>query len=657
MATCLVVKCGGVLFLAEDCGVVRIFWLVIVISFGWTGGIPCFVYGQTKGISSLGIQLPVLRTPTTETDAVQKRVSEWFRLWRLGQFNAALLSCKEIHQLQQEMGISNLFLFSNTLVLLGDQLRKQGKYDQAHALYSWANTVAPDVSRPYFRLSWSTLILQPTRLHVAARFFWHGLLTKMRSPLEVATLAAGTARFLFWTLGVAFLLFWICLLLRCLRPFLMDLRELFPPGVTPFQMSLMSVMLLFLPPLMGAGLLDTLLFWVLFSWFYQNTRERFLTTGGLVLVSLLPIACIFLGKLVGLVHSPTQALYVLNQSEVRVESAKKLQVALEKTPKDIDLLWSLGLYFKRKGDLQTARLYYEKALKLSTIPALQVNLGNLYFIERDVEKAFATYKKAIQSHHIPEGLFNISQILKHSSSTASEVVQQKVDALQEALRGGGQRVERFERQEKTHWNRYIMDVELPSSRYWQRILERPEYTDIFSRLWPSLSSWIPAVYAPWVGVGVAVLLWLLLPLGRRFFCGCSCSQCGLIFRVVTSDTTSSTHCSQCEQLNQKKEGFSPARRVQKEIEIQRYQRWRYYSQAILATFLVGSGHIMRQKTAKGFFLFLCAATTVFLWIFSEPFLVSPFSLGDTHSLWLTLGMTVWTGWLYFLSLRETLSHS
>ncbi len=631
----------------------RKFWISICIGIwmGWPGSIQAQSKSSVAGVTALGIRLPILRKPSPEAGQIKRRVQEWFRLWRRGKHSVALQSCKEIQQLQHELGVSNLFLFASALVQEGDKLYEKGKTDRANSLYRWAQKVAPSLSRPYFRLSWMIVRHHPGQIHTAFPVFWKGLMAQIRSPIEATVVLVGVSRFLGWTLGLSFALLWFFLLLRCLRPLLFDFHGLFPRGVTPFQMSLLSMLLLLLPPLMGAGVLETLLCWTLFAWFYQSTRERILTTTGLLLVSALPFVLLFMGRLVSVINSPVQDLYMLNHSTTRIATARRLERYLRSHPKSLDVLWSLGLYYKRLGRALEARRMYQRAIRVKSDPSLQVNLANLAFLVREPEKAFFLYQKALKRKALPEGLFNFSQLLKHSTATQQELMQQKADARDAALQKGGKRVEAFEKQVQPHINRYIMDIALPSHRYWQRLLEQKDRTALQARIWGRISTWIPLDYAPWTGALFALLLWFLVPVGRRYFQGRSCVQCGTIY---DREESHSAICGQCSHLFEKKEG-SPARRVQKEFEIQRFQRKRYYSQAILSFLVMGAGQILRQKAFKGFLYLLCLTATLYVWIFTQPLISHPMSVGDSQYLWLNIALTSVTVLLYVLSLRETLN--
>lgn len=630
---------------------VRKLWIVLglLLSVGCGG----MAWGQTKKLESLGIQLPELRRPSGEVNPIQRRIREWFRLWRQKRYQSAISSFKEIHKLQKDLAVNNLFLFSSALVLQADERWNQGNTKQAQQLYQWAQTFSPTYARPYFRLGWFSLYNQWTKPHIGAIFVWKGVVATVRSPVEAAAPLVALARFLGWLFGIAFLCLWISLLLRCLRSLLSDLRNMFPQGVTPFQMSLMSLLLLLLPPLMGAGILETLLFWILFSWFYQSNSERVLTTLGLLLLSGLPFVAGYVGKFVSFAQSPLQQMYTLNQSADRAQAAPHLaRIAEKKHPYRFEILSSLGLYYKRIGQLGRSRTYYQRALKLRSAASVRVNLGNLDFIEREPEKAYQHYLKGAST---PEGQFNLSQLLKHSASTAPNIVQQKVDASQAALRSGGARVERFEQGQTQQINRYIMDAEVPLSLYWKLFLQTPDRTRLSERIWQTLSAWIPIAFAPFTGIAFVVLLWLLLPVLGRVFQGRACSQCGSVYQRLEAGSNPRTLCSQCRQLDEKKEGLSPARRVQKELEIQRYQRLRYYAQVVLAVVMMGSVQVIRNKTWKGFFYFLALAITGFLWLFPEAFLSHSLSVGTSRYWWLTIGFTGWTVLLYYFSLREALT--
>lgn len=625
---------------------VRRFWITLCVGIWliFPEGVWAQSSSKTSGVSASGIRLPVLRKPAPESGQVTSRVREWFRLWRQGKRSAALQMCSDIQKLQRDLGIENLFLFSSALLRLGDTLVGKGEAEVAKKLYDWANKMAPAYSLPYFRLSWMTFRYQPGKMYLSFPLLWKGWKRRLSSPFEVSVFSVELSRYLGWTLGLSFALLWFFLLLRCLRPLLVDFSSLFPTGVTSFQMSLLSLLLLFLPLLMGAGLLEALLCWVFFAWFYQSTRERVLTTTGLLLLSALPYFLFYVGKFASIINSPVEDLYRLNVSAERTLAARRLERYLQKNSKSLDVLWSLGLYYKRRGRNFEARRMFSRALKVKAAKGLRVNLGNLDFLEQEPEKAFLKYRKAL----IPEGMFNLSQLLKHSTAIRQEVIAEKVNARSAALSQGGARVENFEKQVQPQINRYIMDVSLPKNRYWKRLLEQEDRTALQARVWGWLSSWIPLAYAPWTGVGVAILLWLLAPLGRRSFRGRSCEKCGTVF---DRDQNTGAICAQCKFLFQKKEGSS-ARKVQKEFEIQRHQRRRYFSKLALSVLVMGSGQILQQKAIKGFFLLLLLTTTIYLWLFPQPLLSNPMEPISEQGWWLAISVTAITLVLYVFSVRE-----
>ena len=130
--------------------------------------------------------------------------------------------------------------------------------------------------------------------------------------------------------------------------------------------------------------------------------------------------------------------------------------------------------------------------------------------------AVKRYQAALKlNSRLVEAHYNLSQVFKHSHST--EIVQQGVANLSAARDLGGERVEKFRKQEKKRTNRYLMDRAFPRQRYLRSLFQQKKHSELMEALWYGGVRWFPYKIAPFVGVGGAILLWFLLPLGGRYF--------------------------------------------------------------------------------------------------------------------------------------------
>lgn len=608
---------------------------------------------KVSEFDALGIELPVLRRSVRTVQHVRSLVREWDKLWKKNRTGQAKGVLKELHELRLNSGYSHFVSLTSVLLKRASDAEQEGHYARARYLYEQATHFSPSSPTPQYRLSWVILRSDPSQLYRSFKAFWKGLKLHRFDIFGVTVWIVNCAWFLAWLLGCTFGLFWLVLLIRSLRSFQSDFRDLFPDGVTSFQIQLLSLFLIFLPLLMGAGIVETLLCWILISWFYQTKTERVLTTLGLLLLSATPYAANWVGRLASLSDSTLASVYKMNTTEWGARELKRVTNAANRS-KDETLLWSLGLYYKRRGQLTTARAYYKRAYQKRRNPALLINLANIDFIEQKAESAYNKYRKALRSRGLPAGQYNLSLMYQHSHST--DVVPLKVDALTAARRGGGERIEQFIKQSKQQINRYVMDI-VPSQIYYLRqLLVLRDQTALRQRLWSYAATWLPLSIAPWLGIGMAFLLWLLFPLVGRFFCGTSCTRCGCIVgRREQQMGAAEGECTQCHQLTAKTEGVSPERRVRKEFEIQKFKRRRSWVMLASALF-IGVGQLLLKKSSKAFFLFLVLSTLLFIWMFQAPLLVHPFHAGGGRPFWLAIAVTVCAAILYIRSVREILSH-
>ena len=610
-----------------------------------------------KVIAELNLQLPVLRQPEAQSPAqkVKRRLLEWQRWWRQGQYGLVKQGLKDLRELKKDLGIRNFVTLSLFLLQRGDLYKRKGRDKEARFYYQQAIDFSPDLSEPRFRLAWLHLREQPTDVKKLSKMFWGGILAASADFFGLAGKALHTAYVIALFFFFLFVLFLSCVLVRHLRSFLFDFKDLFPPGVSTFQVELLSIILLFIPPLMGGGLLETLLFWTLIAWFYLTRSERVLASLCLLMLSGSAFMLDYVERGASIADSPVRWLYLLNETDMRREAAQALEERLMKKRRSFDTLWSLGLYYKRTARLKKAREYFNRALKIRRASGLYVNLGNLNFIEQEGGAAYKMYQKAIKlNRYSAEAHYNLALLLKHSQST--NVVQQQVNALEAAQIMAPKKVNAFQKDNKKQSNRFLMDVSFPQERYWGFIQRLSGNGHFVAALWPRISHWIPSSLALWVGLIAFVLLWLLLPVGRMYFHAKPCTQCGdMISHRHVPDHEHEEWCVQCVHLFIKKEAEAARRRVEKEIAISRYQRGRFRFRALLSVLLMGSGQILIGRAIKGFFLLGFTALIVALWYAGSPMLPHPFQLSAFHVWPLIIGIGILFLLFYIQALREILA--
>lgn len=607
-----------------------------------------------KEYDALAVRLPTLVRASNESSRLRRQVSEWIRAWRTKQYKRANDIRKQLHQLRHATGTPNAYVVSLAFIREAEQALARGEASRSIQLYKDAAAFAPSYWTPHYRLAWLIVRYDTAKVYRATKHLLKAFRLHVNNLFGLAVTSINILRYLMWVLGFAFLFFWVLLMLRSLPSFQSDFRDLFPDGVTHFQIQLLSLFLIFLPLLMGAGLLETLLCWIAISWFYQTNKERIYTTVGLLLLSVVPIGAEWTGKLASLAGSPQESVYLLSQTDMGTSERSRLRKLALRKGADPHIAWALGLHYKRKGQFSLARTMYKRAYKKSRNPALLVNIANIDFILGRGAEAFQGYKKALAKRGMYAGQYNLSLIFKHS--TSMDVVSQKVDALTAARASGGQRLEAFVSQSTLHTNRYLVDVPIPNKYYLLSFLKMKDQTQLTSRLWGYAATWIPKAFAPWVGLGMVVLLWILFPIGRRYFRGKPCTRCGRIigWKEQHAGNTES-ECNQCLELSGKRESISAERRVKKELEIQRHKRRRSILLTFAAVGCMGAGQLLLRESTKAFLLLFFLGSIAFVWLYPAPLLAYAFGGGGSQSLVMPIGLSLIGLLLYIRSVRYVLA--
>ena len=79
------------------------------------------------------------------------------------------------------------------------------------------------------------------------------------------------------------------------------------------------------------------------------------------------------------------------------DAEEVLNEILEISPDSVNVFNSLGVLYRRKGDLKTALTHYQKALKVHpNVPHIYYNIGRLYFDMKQVEEAKSYFNRALK---------------------------------------------------------------------------------------------------------------------------------------------------------------------------------------------------------------------------------------------------------------------
>ncbi|MCB9639516.1 MAG: hypothetical protein H6728_03010 [Myxococcales bacterium] len=610
----------------------------------WVGLLFLFgtpVYAQTA--REYPLDLPNL-APAPSVQSLHQQMQEWYQTVKRGRKGLAKRRLDSLYQLTRDRALYNYIALSHALLAFGDADLRRGQYDDALYFYQQASRFSPKLASVDYRLAWLALQTELTAPHIALNHLSRGLRKEWMDPLQRAYMLQQALLFSVAGLGLLFFLWWIFLLIRSLRTLDFDFREMFPTGVTLQQLRIFTLLLLLMPILMGGGLIEILLLWIAFSWFYQTWSERVISTVGLLCLSLLPLAFLWIGHLATIPGSRIETVYLLNEADQSPAMVLRAEKALLSSPRDADLLWALGVYYKRNNEFQKARTYLKRALRFDRSPGISLDLTNLDFLEREGDAAFRGYRALLNKPEArPQVYYNIGQLLKYGKDT--QLLQQGAEYRNAAILGRGGRIaDTFNKMLRKQSNRYIMDASFPSTRYERRIFV-PRETPFSQQMWSLFARWIPHEFSLWAGGAAALLFWLLLPLGRIFRRGDPCKKCGVI--KLLSETADENNmdlppnaiiCGRCIRSFAASEEGAPRRRVQKELAAGRYQQRRSILERILSGLTLGGGHILQERSFKGFFFFLFVSFYAAWWWFSMSSWPHPLTLEMEKTIWPQIGV-------------------
>ncbi len=309
----------------------------------------------------------------------------------------------------RRVGVHRLSDFSRTAVFLGRRAEMQGSPERAERAYDAAirlDDASPDA--PLARLSF---LVRRGRVPEAAGaiptaaaslFATHESRIAMLSLLGLFVAAAWCATLL------------ATILVLALAHFPRAIHDIRESGNRQFGRSAalpLALLILGLPLFVGLGPVWLILYWGALVIPYARPKERIVLTvllGGLVFV---PPLVAFLTQLNIQQRSPLLVAAV-DLAERREDASAEdgLRQASAVFPEDADVWFLLGVFAERSGDLDRARVQYNRAVEADPNDYRPIlNRGNVHFTEGDFGEAIRDYIEASRrSPRSAEIFYNLS---------------------------------------------------------------------------------------------------------------------------------------------------------------------------------------------------------------------------------------------------------
>ena len=527
---------------------------------------------------------------------------------------------QHVRQLKDDLAIENLFNLAAALVRESHEALAAGAPQLALKRCRLAVDLAPALPEAHSCLSRSILAEDPSAVKAAAVELFASIRAQIGDPRSSRALLANAFGVLFFGLVVAGLAFVLLLLARYAQLYVHDVHHLFPSGARRWQTKMLAAVLVLAPLLLQAGWVP-LLFTTLFACaLYATTVEVAVSCFLLLLLALSPWAAEGLGRIAAF-GGPAVDVWLLEHGEGSSAEFARLQRRMEGTP-DLAVPFALARKAKRDGDLPSAEKLYLRALEspgASTLglAATHNNLGNVYLLEGDAQKALAHYQQATD---LRDGLaaphFNVSRALG-GVETLEKVQSEQARALEldregiDAFTGG-------QLQANKRSIKFVMDVPLEDSLLDPLLDQEARIAEpVGDEIRAQLAGPLPASVASTLPLLAAVIFVSLHLARNKLRPSGRCERCGreVCKRCDPDARPSESLCAQCVNVFIRRTGVDPAERLRKEFAVQAYHRRRTAVIRLLGV-LSGAGHVLMGYPIRGILFLLTTGmlmASVLLW--------------------------------------------
>lgn len=375
------------------------------------------------------------------------------------------------------------------------------------------------------------------------------------------------------------------------------------------------VFALLLPLITFQGYAWLPLWWMALLFVYLGRSER-------ILVGILLTAAVLVGGVVAAVQPVLLAEQnpLLRASFGALErgpdarATALLESAAAAHPDDHDLVYLLGLEYRKAGRYAEAEALYRRRIGANPKDAVALNnLGNLQFSKGDYAAAAARYTQAAEAGTNPRyrgiAYYNLSiaQLQRFEFEPAKDT-RSKADALAGRLTSEYERTWKFEKEGSVVPT--VVDLGLTADEIWAKYDGAPQGvarenlagTEPASLPVATFARGLVSRFAGFLVVFALALVALSRWRGARMFT-VRCLKCGTPFcKLCHLGTLSAGLCTQCHHLYVVRDGVSGPARQRKLIEVHAEEARRKRMFHILSLLSPGAGHVYARKTIAGLIL-------------------------------------------------------
>jgi len=506
---------------------------------------------------------------------------------------------RRIVVLQQELGIESLRPFAVAEIRDAQRALAARLDADAEAHAALAVKLAPGLPEAHLALARARFAREPSRPGPVLASLGRAALAAAQDPYTLRATAADVAVALLAAVLAAGAAAVLVLLLRRLPLFLHDFHDL--PLVragTPVQAGLLALALLLLPLALGLGPLATLAVAASAAWLYLRLSERLVVTVAFLAFLAAPLAAEHGARLAAFSGTIAQEIWEVEHGPGEEAAASLVARGEEKLP--AAALAALGGHAKRRGDLEEARRWYDRALEAGGRgPEALVNLGNVHMLRGDPDAAKAAWLDAADRagpnlDALAAAQLNLSKLYVRQVS-----LEQAQEARRRASQASPSLVARHASEEDMRANRWLVDAPVPMSAYTALAVQDPAPAALGAAVRAWLAGALPSNLWPWAPLGLLALLWLSVLGDRRLRPSRACEKCGRP-ACARCDGATGLLCGQCVNVFVKKGVVEGRDRLKKDQQVRRHVRFGRILARAGAIAGGGPGYLLHDAPWRGF---------------------------------------------------------
>ena len=539
-----------------------------------------------------------------------------------------------IHEYQLNNGIKNFTTVAIFLVNESQKSIRRGDASEAIRLAKAAKNMAPDFPQPSWALAQAYGAENRFNFFRFMEEYLEADLIALKNFKTFILIASNSYFLFFFAFFLTIIIFSFVLLIKYYNLLAKDCGDFFSQKTYALPGYVWAGIIVSLPVILGIGPVLIACYWLVILALYASRKEKQAIFSITLLLVLSPLvfetaASMVLSNQEGLLDS----LYKANYEDWSQETEKKLETYLKTHPRDLDVVFTLGLIKKRWGSLEEAKRYYTTLLENNPSSGVAINnLSNVYFAQGRLEQSEAAYKRAINIiNNKPSFHYNLYRAYLELYKFLEA---RKREELVIARRLDPQLIDYHLKKiySPATYNRVVIDETMTFKEFWNRAFQDSEEKKVVVySLWGLFFKGIPYAYGIFFFILLSLFIFILFfhqEAGKNL--STRCYHCGRPMKrrkLLSKGDKVSEFCSHCVDIyiqRVKCDANIKDRRIE---EVEKHQKRQTLVWRLLTFGLPGSGQLWLGFTGTGIlyvYIFICFIIKIFFWngFVEDPFLLN-----------------------------------